>query len=248
MTEIPTSLLDDNWDISPKKINVKDHPDKSHVLLILLLKRRCYVLADQMMQHYMEIYTDYIKSILKQKNKISKSFIIKQNLYDNIKLAIYEYISHQKKNDAINVMNHFDIHFNYTIYRCSIKADNYAIFDYLTKKGYPLKIKKHNDEIYHILNDCLNMTIMSERTFYILICNIIKACSDMKISLYTYIRILKKGYYNVCNKILSYVDINIWNGLELKTELNYLKNNMYHYYEHIISKFQLDVKHAKQLL
>lgn len=246
MTEIPTSLLDDNWDISPKKINVKDHPNKSHVLLILLLKRQLYGLADQIMQHYISNYINYIKSIFKQKDKTSTQ--TQQSLFDNIKLSIYEYISHQKKNDAINVMNHFDIHFNYTIYRCSIKADNYAIFDYLTKKGYPRNIKKHNDEIYHILNDCLNMTIMSQSTFYILICNIIRACSNMRISLYTYIRILKKGYYNVCNKIFPYVDINIWNGLELRAELQYLKNNMYHHYDHIMSKFQLDVKHAKQLL
>lgn len=239
MPEIPISVIDNNtWNILPGKINTKEPPDKSHHLLILLLRKGIMELSDQIMSNYILNYKEYIKSLFKQNNTMS-------HISFNIKLAIYEYIGYQKKKKAITIMKHFNIRFNYTIFRCSIKADNYALVDLLVRRGYPRNIKKHNDEIYHILNDMLNMTIMSESTFEILIDNILTAYKQAKISLYTYIRILKKGYYRICKKIKPFIDENIWNGSELKFEINDLRDNWNHLYKHMIENFHLEVIHKR---
>jgi hypothetical protein len=237
MPEIPISILDQNtWNILPGKIDVKAHPDITHTILILLLKRGMLCIADQIVINYIKLYKEYIRGLFKNNKKNDNN-----SLYNNIKLAIYEYIGHQKIVNTRPIMKHFGVNFNYTIFRCAIKADNYAIADMLIKRGYPLNIKKHNDEIYHIMNDMLNMSIMTESTFNRLIDNIILAYNNLKISLYTYIRILKKGYYKTCKKVESYVDINIWNGRELQNELIYMKNNMKHLYEYVINTFHLEL-------
>jgi hypothetical protein len=240
MPEIPISVIDKNtWNILPGKINTKDPPDKSHHLLILLLRKGMIESSNQIMSNYILNYKECIIRLFKQKN------IPISHITNNIKLAIYEYIGHKRKNDAIVVMKHFGIHFNYTIFRCSIKADNYALVSLLVRKGYPYNIKKHNDEIYHIMNDMLNMTIMSESTFEILIDNILSAYKKAKISLFTYIRILKKGYYKTCKKIKPFVDENIWNGEELRLELIDLRDNWNHLYSHMIEHFHLAVMHKR---
>ncbi len=239
MPEIPITVIDNNtWNLLPGKINTLEHPNESHHLLILLLRKGMINISERIMSNYIKYHKEYIRSLFEQK---SQSYLI-----NNIKLSIYEYIGHQKKKDAIITMKHFGIHFNYTIFRCAMKADNYAIVDMLVKKGYPFNIKKHNDEIYHIITDMLNMTIMSESTFGCLIDNILRTrTADIKISLYTYIRILRKGYYKTCKKIKPYIDINIWNGNELKTELRDLRNNWNHLYKHLIDNFYLDVMQDK---
>ena len=232
MPEIPLDILDkETWDILPGKIDVYQHPNQSHAILILLLRRNMVHIADRIVDNYLRNHRDYIMNLLNTKNQ--------SRLQMNIKLAILEYIGYQTPIDAYIIMNKLNIKFNYTIFRCAIKADNFALVSLLIKKGYPFQIKKHNDEIYHILNDVLNMTIMSESIFLHLITNIChskKENSPIRLSLYTYIRILKKGYYRVCKKIERMVDVNIWNGKELKIELEYLKNNMRHLYDYIVSR------------
>lgn len=238
MPEIPITVIDNNtWNILPGKINTLEHPQESHHLLILLLRKGMIDICDRIMSNYIKYHKEYIRSLFEQK---SQSYLI-----NNIKLSIYEYIGHQKKKDAMIIMKHFGIRFNYTIFRCALKADNYAMVDMLVKKGYPYNIKKHNDEIYHIMNDILNMTIMSESTFGCLIDNIFRTHNNIKISMCTYIRILRKGYYKSCKKIKPFVDINIWNGCELRTELKDLRDNWNHLYKHITDNFYLDVIHAK---
>lgn len=241
MPEIPITVIDKNtWDILPGKINTLEHPNESHHLLILLLRKGMIGISNQIISNYIKYHKEYITTLFKQK---SQSYLV-----NNIKLSIYEYIGHQKKKDVIITMKHFGIRYNYTIFRCAMKADNYAIVDMLIKKGYPYNIKKHNDEIYHIMNDILNMTIMSESTFGGLIDNILRAHiknGNVKISLYAYIRILRKGYYKTCKKIKPFVDIHIWNGFELKAELKDLRDNWNHLYKHLVDNFHLDVIHDK---
>lgn len=240
MTEIPFSIIDkETWDILPGKIDIKQHPEKSHTILILLLRRRMIPMADSIMSYYLQNHKDYIRELFKKTNTSNTSNTSNTNM--NIRLAILEYIGHQKPINVSILMKKFNIKFSYTIFRCSIKADNFALVSLLIKKGYPFQIKKHNDEIYHIVNDMLNMMIMTESVFNMLLNNIIHATKNgsysIKFSLYTYIRILKKGYYKICKKIESYVDINIWNGKELQDELIYLKDNMHHLYDHVKQTF-----------
>lgn len=232
MPEIPTNILDKNtWNILPSKIDIYDHPDKSHHLLVLLLRKGLVDVVDRIIHHYTTTYKDYIKGVLHNEYTTNKQ------LQTSIRMSIYEYIGHQKKSIAIQFMKRFEIHFNYTIFRCCIKADNYALFSMLVAKKYPIKIKKHNDEIYHIMNDTLNMTIMTETMFGMLMCNILSAYKYTKISLLTYIRILKRGYYQVCKKMECYVDVHIWNGRELQNELDQLREDMNHLYKHVYYTF-----------
>ena len=223
--EIPNYILDTQWEIKTENVS-NQHISKNYGLFVALMacktnKKNTKInkKIDSMFSFYMKNNKKFIIDCFENKKTI------KPRIRSNVRLSIMKYIALQPVNICLKLCKQFNIGLNNGLFIYSVIAKNLQLFQLFVKKGYPKQINKGNNQIYHMINDALNMNKVPQKDFQQFIKNIIKAYPDAKISCYMFLKLVSDKQWNSADLMKNRIDYHMWTGQEFADMLKKIQKN-----------------------